>query len=202
MQKCQRPAFCSVLVPGHWPGSWQASWPGSALGTRTDRSCPGGRSGAAGRQTQIARAQPAPSPPTETVIIQGQRPEDYRVGVPLASTRLTATAHRHAANHRRVIPEQLLRDRAITNINDALRTVPGISLGAGEFSFQGNTPTIRGFVARNDIFLDGIRDFGNYSRDPFNLQSDRSPEGARIDPVRPRLHGRRDQPGEQAAAVG
>ncbi len=65
----------------------------------------------------------------------------------------------------------MLRDRAVTNINDALRSVTGISIGAGEFSWQGNNPSIRGFVARNDIFLDGIRDFGSYARDPFNLQS-------------------------------
>ena len=69
-----------------------------------------------------------------------------------------------------MISEQVLRDRAASNLNEALRTVPSVSLGAGEFSFQGNTPTIRGFVARTDLFLDGIRDFGNYYRDPFNLQ--------------------------------
>ena len=65
----------------------------------------------------------------------------------------------------------MLKDRAVTNLNDALRNVPGISLGAGEFSWQGNNPTIRGFLARNDMFLDGIRDFGSYYRDPFYLQS-------------------------------
>jgi len=64
----------------------------------------------------------------------------------------------------------VIQDRAANSLNDVLRNVPGISLGAGEFSFQGNTPTIRGFVARTDIFLDGIRDFGNYYRDSFNLQ--------------------------------
>ena len=31
--------------------------------------------------------------------------------------------------------------------------------------------TIRGFTARNDIFLDGMRDFGSYYRDPFYLQN-------------------------------
>jgi catecholate siderophore receptor len=39
--------------------------------------------------------------------------------------------------------------------------VPGISLAAGEAGAQGDNPTIRGFTARNDIFLDGIRDFGS-----------------------------------------
>ena len=30
--------------------------------------------------------------------------------------------------------------------------------------------TIRGFSARTDIFIDGVRDFGGYSRDPFNIE--------------------------------
>ena len=65
----------------------------------------------------------------------------------------------------------LLDERGITSLNDALRTVPGITLGAGEFSWQGNNPSIRGFSSRSDMFLDGMRDFGNYYRDPFNLDS-------------------------------
>jgi catecholate siderophore receptor len=69
------------------------------------------------------------------------------------------------------LSEQLLDDRAAMSLNDALRNVPGITLGAGEFSWQGNNPNIRGFSSRNDMFLDGMRDFGSYDRDPFNLQS-------------------------------
>jgi len=56
------------------------------------------------------------------------------------------------------ISSQELKDRAVANFNDAIRTVPGITLGAGEFRSMGNTPSIRGFVARTDIFLDGLRD--------------------------------------------
>jgi len=69
------------------------------------------------------------------------------------------------------LSEELLRERGVASLNGALRTVPGITLGAGEFSWQGNNPSIRGFSSRNDMFLDGIRDFGSYSRDPFNLAS-------------------------------
>ena len=69
-----------------------------------------------------------------------------------------------------VVSGEELADRAIDDLNDALRNVPGISLGAGEFSWQGNAPIIRGFVARGDFFLDGMRDFGNYYRDAFNTQ--------------------------------
>jgi catecholate siderophore receptor len=70
-----------------------------------------------------------------------------------------------------VITGQLMEDRAVMSLTDALRNVPGITLGAGEFSWQGNNPNIRGFNSRNDMFLDGMRDFGNYDRDPFNLEN-------------------------------
>ncbi len=70
-----------------------------------------------------------------------------------------------------VMSEQLLEDRGAMSLNDALRNVPGITLGAGEFTWQGNNPTIRGFNSRNDMFLDGMRDYGSYSRDPFNLEA-------------------------------
>jgi catecholate siderophore receptor len=126
----------------------------------------------AGEATQTGEVQvagAAPGQPPETVIIQGTRPEDYNVTIPLLP-RLTEPLI-DTPQTINVIPEEVLRDRAVTNINDALRSVTGISIGAGEFSWQGNNPSIRGFVARNDIFLDGIRDFGSYSRDPFNLQS-------------------------------
>ena len=46
----------------------------------------------------------------------------------------------------------------------------GISIAAGEGGAQGDNLTVRGFTARNDIFLDGMRDFGSYYRDPFDLQ--------------------------------
>jgi catecholate siderophore receptor len=70
-----------------------------------------------------------------------------------------------------VVPRQMLDDTGATNFRDALRTVPGISLAAGEGGAQGDNLTIRGFNARGDIFLDGMRDFGSYYRDPFNYDS-------------------------------
>jgi catecholate siderophore receptor len=69
------------------------------------------------------------------------------------------------------LSRELLENRGINSLNDALRNVAGITLGAGEFSWQGNNPNIRGFNARDDMYLDGIRDFGSYPRDPFNLET-------------------------------
>src|SRR5678816_3915730 len=54
-------------------------------------------------------------------------------------------------------------------MEDALRTVPGITFMAGEGGQQGDSPIIRGFVARGDIFRDGFRDPGWYTRDLFDV---------------------------------
>ncbi len=69
-----------------------------------------------------------------------------------------------------VITPLLMQDEAVTSLRDSLRNVSGISIGAGEGSYQGDNFSIRGFAARSDIFLDGMTDFGNYNRDPFNIE--------------------------------
>ena len=70
-----------------------------------------------------------------------------------------------------VVPQYVLQEQANTTLRDGLRNVPGISLAAGEGGSQGDNLTIRGFSARNDIYLDGIRDFGSYYRDSFDFES-------------------------------
>lgn len=69
-----------------------------------------------------------------------------------------------------VVPKNLIEEQGDSTLRDVLRNVPGISLAAGEAGAQGDNLTIRGFTARNDIFLDGIRDYGSYYRDPFNYE--------------------------------
>jgi catecholate siderophore receptor len=70
-----------------------------------------------------------------------------------------------------VVSKKTLEQQGVNTLRDALRNVAGISLAAGEGGAQGDNLTIRGFSARNDIFLDGMRDFGSYYRDPFNYES-------------------------------
>jgi catecholate siderophore receptor len=76
-----------------------------------------------------------------------------------------------------VVPQFVMRDEGVSTLRDTLRNVPGISLAAGEAGAQGDNLTIRGFTARNDIFLDGIRDFGSYYRDSFNYEQVEALEG-------------------------
>jgi catecholate siderophore receptor len=67
-----------------------------------------------------------------------------------------------------VVTRQVLDDQAVTTLRDALRNVSGISLAAGEGGAQGDNLALRGFSARSDIYLDGMRDSGSYYRDPFD----------------------------------
>lgn len=69
------------------------------------------------------------------------------------------------------VPQFILQEQAATTLRDGLRNVPGISIAAGEGGAQGDNLTIRGFSARNDIYLDGIRDFGSYYRDAFDYEA-------------------------------
>jgi catecholate siderophore receptor len=70
-----------------------------------------------------------------------------------------------------VIPQQVLSDQAVNNLQDALKNVPGITLNAGEGGTHGDNINLRGFAASDDFFLDGLRDTGFYTRDSFNLDA-------------------------------
>jgi len=122
--------------------------------------------------SRLALAQDEPNDagsrqPVEEVIVIGQGRDTFedsalnRFTEPLRDTPQSITS----------VSADVLDDRTITSLSDALRTIPSITLGAGEFSWQGNNPNIRGFNARDDMYLDGIRDFGSYARDPFNLEA-------------------------------
>jgi catecholate siderophore receptor len=123
---------------------------------------------ATGAHAQNAAATPAAQGSQEEVYVFGQR-DAY--GVDTSSLPKLTAPPSETPQSIDVISGQELQDRAATDLNQALRTIPGITIGAGEFRSMGNSPTIRGFVARTDMFLDGIRDYGDYNRDPFNLES-------------------------------
>ncbi|HXR02726.1 MAG TPA: TonB-dependent siderophore receptor [Pseudomonas sp.] len=71
-----------------------------------------------------------------------------------------------------VVPQQVLKDTAAVSLQDALRTVPGITFGAGEGGNpQGDRPFIRGFDAQGDTYIDGVRDTGAQTREIFDIES-------------------------------
>lgn len=70
-----------------------------------------------------------------------------------------------------VIPRTVIEEQGATSLRDVLRNVAGITFQAGEGGVPaGDQLSIRGFSARTDMFIDGVRDFGGYSRDSFNLE--------------------------------
>lgn len=70
-----------------------------------------------------------------------------------------------------LIPKQVIEEQGATTLRDVLRNVPGLTVAAGEGGAPaGDNLTLRGFSARNDIFVDGVRDLGPQSRDPFNME--------------------------------
>ncbi|MEP9380222.1 TonB-dependent siderophore receptor [Aquabacter sp. CN5-332] len=70
-----------------------------------------------------------------------------------------------------VVTEKVLQQQNDTTLEQALRNISGITFSAGEGGQQGDSPIIRGFSARGDIFRDGIRDTGWYTRDMFNIEA-------------------------------
>jgi len=70
-----------------------------------------------------------------------------------------------------VVNRDLLDAQGATSLQDALRNVPGITIGGAEGGQIGNNINLRGFTARTDIYLDGFRDPGQYYRDVFDLDA-------------------------------
>jgi catecholate siderophore receptor len=121
-----------------------------------------------------ALAQQAPTPVAGVEVTGGETP-DYRV----ESNSIAKLAGPIVDTPQQIetISRQLMDDRGAMTLHDALRNASGVSLGAGESSWQGTNLTLRGFNARNDLYLDGMRDFGSYYRDPFNLEQVQVLEG-------------------------
>lgn len=115
-----------------------------------------------------AHGDDAPPPVMPDVVVTGQQNSSYkpqasssgRYTQPLVDVPQTMT----------VIPQRAIAEQGATTLRDVLRNVPGISIQAGEGGVPaGDNLSVRGFNARTDIFIDGVRDFGGYSRDPFNI---------------------------------
>lgn len=106
----------------------------------------------------------------QTISVQGSAIDGYQVNelsspkmmVPLLDTPRTID----------IIPEEVIKDRGATSLQDVLRTTPGVTLGSGEGGTPaGDRPFIRGYEASTDIFIDGIRDYARGSHETFNLES-------------------------------
>jgi len=73
-----------------------------------------------------------------------------------------------------VIPREVFVQQGATTLSDVLRNSSGITFAAGEgggaSGTAGDSFYLRGFDTTNNIFVDGVRDVGAYSRDVFNIE--------------------------------
>jgi len=67
-----------------------------------------------------------------------------------------------------VLSKEVLEDKNATTLKQAVLSTAGVTLGTGEGGNAfGDRFSIRGFDARNDVFLDGVRDAGVSVRENF-----------------------------------
>ena len=70
-----------------------------------------------------------------------------------------------------VISKEAISDSGAVSFKDLMRTQPGVTLGVGEGgNAYGDRIFIRGFDARNDVYIDGLRDPGVGSREIFAVE--------------------------------
>lgn len=131
---------------------------------------------------QTADAAPASREATlSSVKVKGERRNDYKVDRS-ASPKSTEPLLDQPKTIQ-VITKEVLHEQGATNLMEALRNTPGITMQLGE---NGNTSagdafTMRGFSTQTSTFVDGLRDLGAISRDVFNLDAVevvRGPSGA------------------------
>ncbi len=90
-----------------------------------------------------------------------ERSADDKFTEPLRDTPRTITA----------IPKEVIESIGATSFRDVVRSTPGVTLGTGEGGNAfGDRIFIRGFDARGDVYIDGLRDPGVASREVFAVE--------------------------------
>ncbi|WP_343615904.1 TonB-dependent receptor [Novosphingobium sp.] len=103
---------------------------------------------------------------TDTAITEGsykvERMASPKATAPLLDTPKSIT----------VISRQVLADTNSSTLSEALRTVPGITMGSGEGGNPlGDRPFIRGADSQASTYLDGVRDIAAQTRETFDVES-------------------------------
>ncbi len=100
------------------------------------------------------------------IIVYG-RPDGYDIEKTPTATK-TQTPLVDVPQAISVISREQLDDQAIATLGDALRYVPGVTLGQGEG--HRDQITLRGQNSTADFFVDGIRDDAQYYRPLYNVE--------------------------------
>lgn len=109
-------------------------------------------------------------PPAEarTASGEGERDRVYVLGRRVGSSVATVDVE-NVTQIVNVIDGETLMEQGVASLEQALRNVPGITTQIGEGGvMSGDQFFIRGLSAKNDVFTDGLRDFGVFTRDSFN----------------------------------
>ena len=115
---------------------------------------------------EVASA-PAPAPVAEVVVTAQSNVQQHETGLATSITKSVQDTPQII----NVIPQELIKQQNITTLEQGLRDVPGITVAIGEGgTLAGDQFKIRGLDANNDIYTDGLRDFGVYTRDAFDYQ--------------------------------
>ncbi|WP_457799037.1 TonB-dependent receptor domain-containing protein [Methylocystis sp. S23] len=155
------PAVVARPQPAHHPAQSHASTGQRRSGPTSASTAAGGAGGGA--------PSAAPSVP---LFIQAERDPYADPVAPYRAVRLQSNKFTQPIlNTPRtvtVLTKEVLRDKNATNLREIGRSTAGVTLGTGEGGNAfGDRFFIRGFDARNDIFVDGIRDPGVNVRENF-----------------------------------
>ena len=122
--------------------------------------------------TENKPADPNAAPATmQPVTVTGSRPSDDFQTNKVSINRMGAADLMDVPQSVVVINKALMESQGATSLQSAIRNVPGITIGAAEGGTIGNNFNINGFSARTDLYLDGMRDRGQYYRDVFALDA-------------------------------
>lgn len=120
------------------------------------------------------KAKQAPPPvaaaPAEGPVDPSTLPGSYTTSTASFSSKQTAPLL-NTPQTVTVIPSAIIQERQATTLTEALRNTPGISFNGGENGFGTGAANfqLRGFDSSANIFVDGARDSGVYTRDMFNV---------------------------------
>jgi catecholate siderophore receptor len=122
--------------------------------------------------TENTPADPNAAPVTmQPVTVSGARPsDDFQVNK-ISINRFGVPDLMDVPQSVMVLDKALMQSQGATSLQSAIRNVPGVTIGAAEGGTIGNNFNIDGFTARTDIYLDGMRDRGQYYRDVFDLDA-------------------------------
>ena len=125
-----------------------------------------------GASAQDAATTASTTEELPTVVVEGEGSPANTLEASIGLSRMPGTVQ-DTPQTVQVITQQTMQQQGVTTLEQALRNVPGVTAGIGEGGggMNGDQFRIRGFQAKGDIYINGLRDFGVYVRDSFAYES-------------------------------